>query len=84
MFLKVIWVSNICNGSGREVLKEAWDGGPPMELHYQWPLTIIKPSNWWLWQRALQQSLGLDHWQELNHHLGKWFPLYNGWFMSWQ
>jgi len=37
MFLQAIWVSDISNGTGKEILKEAWNGTKKMESSYQWP-----------------------------------------------
>jgi len=50
MFLQAIWVSDISNGTGKEILKEAWDGTEKMELQYQWPQTVIESQDWSLWQ----------------------------------
>jgi len=41
MFLQVIWVSDICDGTGKEILMEAWEGQQPMDLPFHWPMTVV-------------------------------------------
>jgi len=80
MLLQVIWVSNICNDTGKEILTDAWEGHQPMDSPFQWPLTVVAQTDWHLWQQALQKCFGLDQWHCLSQPLGKWFPSLNRWF----
>jgi len=73
MFLQAIWVSDICDDTGKEVLKDAWDRGHPMESPFQWPPTVVACSKWQLWQSSLQPCLSLDQWWQLSQPLGKCF-----------
>jgi len=80
MFLHTIWLSDICNGTGTEVLENYWSGTHPIESPYQWPPTKVRSADWKLWQQALQTCLGLDRWRWLGRPLGKWLPTDRGWF----
>jgi len=82
MFLQVIWISNISNSSGKEILKEAWDGGNPMKSSFHWPPTVVACSNWSQWQNTLQKCLGLDWWRCLSQSLRKWLLSIDGCSMS--
>jgi len=80
MFLHVIWLSDICDGSGTEVLTDYWTGSQSVQLSYRWPPTYVRPADWKKWQQALQKCLGLDRWRRLGRPLGKWLPATNGWY----
>jgi len=59
MFLKVIFVSDICNGQGTAIEQQFWKGIAPAEHHdYRWPRVHQPTTNdWTAWQRALTRSL---------------------------
>jgi len=59
MALRVIWLSNICTGSGREISCNAWEGKVDSEYQYQWiQSTPTGPADWQLWQVTLQRYFG--------------------------
>jgi len=53
MFLQAIWISDICDGMGWEILLNAWDGQYPLDSPFHWPPTIVTHPDWQLWQQAL-------------------------------
>jgi len=80
MFLHAIWLSDICDGTGTEVLADYWAGNQPTQSSYRWPPTHARPSDWNKWQQALHTCLGLNRWRRLGRPLGKWLPTSNGWY----
>ncbi len=74
MFVHAIWLLDICNGMGTEILTDCWAGSHPLDSPYCWPPTVISSTNWRLCQQALQTCFGLDCWRKLSHPLGKWIP----------
>jgi len=80
MFLWVIWLPNICDGTSKEILTDAWEGWNPMESPFQWPRTVVTRTDWCLWQQALPECFGLDQWWHLSQQLGRWFPAPTRWF----
>jgi len=80
MFLHAIWLSDICDGTGKEILVDCWEGRHPMRSPYNWPPTVIHSVEWLRWQQALQKCFGLDRWRHLSQPLGRWYPVKNGWF----
>ncbi len=80
MSLHAIWLSDICDGTGMEVLADYWAGTQPTHSSYQWPPTHARSSDWKKWQQALHTCLGLDRWRRLSRPLGKWLPTSQGWF----
>jgi len=80
MFLQVNWLSDICDGTSKIILADAWEGGHPMESPFQWPWTVITHIDWQLWQQALTKYFGLDQWHHLSQQLGKWLHASTGWF----
>jgi len=80
MSLHAIWLSDICDGTGTEVLADYWNGIQPTSSTYSWPPTHTRPSDWRTWQKALHTCLGLDRWRRLGQPLGKWLPTSTGWF----
>jgi len=74
MYLRVIFLSDICNGTGTAVDNQFWVGEKPSSLYqYNWPQTP-KPTQreWTLWQRALTVGLNLGRQGKLALPLGKW------------
>jgi len=74
MYLKVILLSDICDGSGERIESQFWSGTTPAQIYsYSWPKTVKPtPHEWDLWRRALQTSLNLGNQQRLPLTLGKW------------
>jgi len=66
MFLHVICLLDICDGTGTEILADCWDGHHPMQSQYCWPPTIVHSAEWLWWQQALQTCFGLDRWRHLS------------------
>jgi len=62
MFLQVIWLLEICDGTGTKILVNCWAGSHPMDSPYHWPPTVICSAEWRRWQQALQTCFGLDWW----------------------
>jgi len=85
LLFECLWLSDICNGTGDQVLKLCWTGSQSAMLDYAWPQTI-KPdaADWWCWQSMLTDLLHLGHQQTLAWHLGAWIstPSNGGWFLS--
>jgi len=80
MFLHAIWLLDICDGTGKEILADCWEGRHPMRSSYNWLPTVVHSVEWLRWQQALQKCFGLDRWRHLSQPLGKWYPAKNGWF----
>jgi len=59
MALQVIWLSNICMGSGRELSKNTWEGKTDQASAYQWPLCApTGPADWQLCHIATMPAFG--------------------------
>jgi len=87
MHLKVIFLSDICNGQGTAIEQQFWSGTGEATVHpYSWPRSHKPGTNEWrLWQCALTRSLQLGRAQHLPLPLGKWKPhtdTANGWFTN--
>ncbi len=87
MHLRVIFLSDICNGQGTALEKQLWEGTTPADHHpYSWPKSHPPtPAEWAQWQRALTRSLNLGRAQQLPVPLGKWLPNItqtDGWFTN--
>jgi len=80
MSLHAIWISDICDGTGSEILADCWNGQGTIESPYRWPPTFTQLAYWSKWQQALTKCFGLDRWRQLSHPLGKWLPTTSGWF----
>ena len=74
MFLHVIMLSDICNGTGMGIEQQYWTGDMVVEIYqFQWP-KMVKPTpqEWVFWQCDLQLSLDLSSQQQLPIPLGCW------------
>jgi len=87
MYLHIIFLSDICNGSGTTTETDFWNCAKPVDIHqYHW-LQIHPPSptEQLLWQQGLTCSLNLGSTQILPIPLGKWMHQVcnrDSWFMS--
>jgi len=85
MYLRVIYLSDVCNGQGTAIEPHFWSGNRTSDVHqYSWP-KVLKPApaEWHLWQCALTKGLHLGNSQKLAIPLGKWFDATdknNQWF----
>jgi len=54
MFLKVLHLSNICNGSGDKIITRNWQNYCPLDSEFKWPKTT-KPSaaDWKTWHMVI-------------------------------
>ncbi len=81
MHLQVLLLSDICDGSGTQLLQQFWDKPRPANTYLLWPKSIQPTeSDWQTWRTALQQVLHLGRHRQLGHPLGHWFPSNTGWF----
>jgi len=65
MYLKVILLSDICNGSGEQIEPQFWSGTAPAQIYqYSWPTTVKPtPNEWEFWRKSLHISLNLGNQQ---------------------
>jgi len=81
MYLKVFLLSDICKGSGNQVLPQFWDKPHLAESTFLWPKSIPPTeSDWCNWRMVLHQVLNLGHQLQLRHPLGNWQTSATGWF----
>jgi len=85
MNLHVIFLSDICDGSGSRIEQQFWSKGQPADIYpYNWPLPAnLSTSDWNFWRRSLQLSLNLSQQQQLPVPLGCWYqeePRTKGWY----
>jgi len=74
MYLQVIFLSDICEGSGSKIAQQYWSGKTLANIYsFNWP-KMMKPTSreWNVWQQGLHLSLNLDPQQWLTLPLGKW------------
>jgi len=76
-------VIRVCNGTGDEVTSMAWNGESNQDSPYRWPKCVpALLADWKLWQRVLNECLGLNQWKKLQTYLEKWFSMTSGWYLS--
>jgi len=74
LYLKAIYLSDICNGLGTMIKQQFWTGDNAVDHYkYHWP-QIQKPAacKWAHWQRCLTLSLNLGKQQRLPLPCGRW------------
>jgi len=53
MFLQVLRISDICTGSGEQLLMGNWQNYKPLLSEYQWPKAVKpSPADWNMWELA--------------------------------
>jgi len=89
MYLHVILLLDICNGTGTGIKRLYWTGSKVADIHqFQWP-TMAKPTTgeWEFWQCGLQLGLDLGSQQQLQLPLGQtehwWFTDLTGNQLYW-
>ena len=71
--MRAIYLSDICNASGTHIEQYIWKTPMILDSVYTWPaMPKPTPSEWHLWQTALQCALSLRHNLSLPIPLGKW------------
>ncbi len=72
MHLHVIYLLDICNGSGSRIEQQYWCKGQLADIYpFTWPKSAkLSPSDWNIWRRSLQLSLNLGSQQRLPVPLG--------------
>jgi len=75
MNLHIIFLSDICNGSGSCIEQKYWCKEQPANIYpYIWPMPAkLSTSDWNFWRKSLQLSLNLGHQQCLPLPLGCWY-----------
>jgi len=82
MFLKVLRLSDICNGTGDKIITRNWQNYRPSESEFNWPITI-KPSaaDWNTWNATITNTFQVDRYLNLQQKLGTFYPhKHTGWF----
>jgi len=66
MFLQVLHLSNICNGSGDKIITRNWQNHHPSESEFNWPKTR-KPSavDWHTWNTTITNTFHVDRYLNL-------------------
>jgi len=81
MFLKVLCLSDICNGSGDKIITRSWHNYHPTDSKYLWP-TAVKPSaaNWNTWEVAITSTFQVGWYLTIPQKMGQFYPQKNtGW-----
>jgi len=84
MFLQVLRISDICTGSGEQLLTGNWNNFNPQPSEYLWP-KLVKPSpaDWNTWDLALSKALNVGRQNTLPLPLGNYFQhTLKGWYFS--
>ncbi len=84
LYLRVVYLSEICTAGGMHLKQHMWNQPTQQESPHQW-LAIPKPmpTEWRLWQQALQKLISLSRNLTLALPLGSWHPpseIRSGWF----
>jgi len=87
MYLKVVFLSDICNGEGTKIEQSYWDGQPTHSMSkYLWPrMSLPTQQDWNLWRQWLTSGLSLGRGQQLSLPLRPWQAHVNeapGYFMD--
>jgi len=84
MYAHVVYLSDICMATEDKIEQLFWNQPMVKESSYHWlVMPKPKPSEWCLWQQAMQTSLSLIHQLKLPLHLGNWISSHNNgpkWF----
>jgi len=73
MFLKAIFLSDICTGDGMAIDPQYWNGRTKCNSDFSWPRTEKPPiANWTLWKKHLTSTLALGQKDTLQKLLGNW------------
>jgi len=82
IFLKVLHLSDICNGSGDKTITRNWQNYCPLESEFKWPKTT-KPSttDWHTWNTVNTNTFQVDCYLNLHQKLGMFYPnKHTSWF----
>jgi len=85
MFLKALHLSDICNGTGNQILLQCLNGMQLITLAYSWPRTPTPTmAEWHCWQTTLTNLLHLGLHQTLASLLSEWteVPKNGGWYLE--
>jgi len=74
MYLQVVFISEICNGTGTQIAQHYWEGQKTTSISpYNWPRTHIPTqAKWNVWRQRLTSGLSLGQSQTLALPLGQW------------
>jgi len=84
MFLQVLRLSDLCMGSGDQLLTGNWRKYQPLPSRYKWP-KAVQPStaDWNTWELALATAFNIGRNQTLPRQMGDYFQsTYMGWYFA--
>jgi len=88
MYLQVMFLSDLCEASGKKLDPHIWQRPHRRESAYKWPtIPPPTPAKWQTWQHALTQTTLVGRNQTLPIPLGKWYAhktTQPGWFYATQ
>jgi len=86
MYIRAIYLSNICNAASRVVYPHYWDGNCKCITNYKWPRMENPTKNEWQeWQRIVTLALQLGRNRQLAiplSKLSKTFKQQDGYFIE--
>jgi len=84
MYLHALCLSDLCTGTGDQLLTSNWCKYHPLSSEYTWPKAeYLSMSDWEIWESTLNTVFQVGRNLKLPHLLGLYYPhKANGWYFE--